>query len=876
MKTRKAAILLILFLGHIMPNAFPQDISTEGTDFWVAFLGNGFDTNTNGGNKYLKTQVLISSLQACSGVISNPYSGWSRQFEIEDNSVIFIDIPREQAYMECDEYGVALSKSLHILTDHPVSAYCANAARYSFDASFVLPTPALADDYIIQTYDQSKSTEEHTSAFLIIAVEEGETTVDITPAVTTLDGRPANQQYSITLQQGQVYQVRSNHSLSFYGSNRDLSGSRVIARDCKKIAVFNGSTLTKVPTDGEDSDCIFEQAMPLQAWGKQFVVTASLGRQNKDYVKITSASDTTEITVNGQHHTTLNANESVSFQMEETSYFIEASSRCAVFLYNHSKDGSSSTSIGAPSMVWIAPIEQRINNLAFNTFNDDEPGHVSVDRHFVNIIVERSATDNVILDGIPIPENQFETVAGNSNYMFYRQEISHGAHYLSCLGGFNAHVYGFGNATGYAYMVGSKAADLTTSITINEVPINPHDTVPDCALEDISFLANINLNDYTLVWDFGDGNTSNNNPTTHRYANNGLYEVSLTITTEETPCGGSSTSNTYYFYIDSRHDEDIEIFDTICFRHPDTYTEHDFNLYYETPGHYNSTHTVINENGCQSLVMLDLTVNGFGDAEPDTVVDQCNSYDWYEHTYTESGQYTDTLTDSTGCYSVHHLKLELAYTPDPTEIYPTDTTNHAPHWVVTATEFQINSYEFKIKEDSHPYPLCKWDSIKWHFEDPNIQWILEPDTTTLPTPRMKCRMYVLNYIEDTVWLVTTVYNKCSEDNQGNNPGISRRYWFVCSFYGLEENDSMTSPKNFDVDIAPNPNNGEMDIITHHLKETVEVKVYDMTGQCIDQFALSATHGNHYHYMINQYHSGIYFMLFNHQEKIIAKKLIITK
>ena len=58
MKTRKSSILLLLVLALIGPKTFSQDITTEGTDFWVSFIGNGFDDNNNGGSPYLKIQVL--------------------------------------------------------------------------------------------------------------------------------------------------------------------------------------------------------------------------------------------------------------------------------------------------------------------------------------------------------------------------------------------------------------------------------------------------------------------------------------------------------------------------------------------------------------------------------------------------------------------------------------------------------------------------------------------------------------------------------------------------------------------------------------------------------------------------------------------------
>ena len=861
MKTRKSSILLLLVLALIGPKTFSQDITTEGTDFWVSFIGNGFDDNNNGGSPYLKIQVLISSLYDCTGVISNPNSEWSESFTIEANGLKFIDIPREQAYMECNENPSPKNRGLHIITDQPVSVYCANTARYSFDASYVLPTPALADDYIIQTYDQSIEMGEHTSSFIVIAVEEGATIVDITPTVRTLDGKPAGQTFSITLQQGQVYQVRSNRtSLS---SSRDLSGSRVTAHDCKKIAVFNGNTLTMVPADGgNDSDCIFEQAMPVQAWGKQFVVTASLGRVNKDYVKIISATNNNEIKVNGQPYATLNANEFISFRMPETSYFIEATSRCAVYLYNPSQDNQYGQ--GAPSMVWIAPIEQRINELTFNTFNDLDPGHVSVNRHYINIIVKSSDANNVFLDGNPIPENQFDAVAGNNSYRFYRQEISHGAHHLSCEGGFNAHVYGFGQATGYAYMVGSKAADLTTSITVNEEVVNTYDTVTNCVSRDITFEADINFIDYNLMWDFGDGTTSSDNPATHQYEDNGLFEATLTVTTPEPPCGGTSTTNTSYFYINLDSDPDQEIYDTVCFTAPSNYTEQGFNLHYETPGSYYQTITLTNESGCESHATLNLTVSQLIDMATETVNEKCDFFEWRGYTLTTSGHYTDTVHGmATECDKVYHLELDLDYSPKPKISCNTQnaTVFGDTVAVITNTEFFSFQYDFYVEDTLNH--IDDWEYWEWHISQPS--WLIEPFEKE--DGKHYCRVYVAERCDEYVELSCTVYNHCDQDS------TTIFFYLKSSFYGIDENETIPS----DFNIAPNPNNGTMELNFENLIGKTDLKVFDMHGALIDQLQVNSESSSYsIPYQCKSLAEGLYFFVATWQNTVLTKKVIILQ
>lgn len=323
---KKLFTLFLLLSSTLVPftnTITAQEVTTEGTEFWVSFMGNGFEHNDYGGSPYLITQLLISAKQDCSGTITNPNDpSWSYDFSVSANNITFIDIPRSQGYVELNEYTTPVNKGLFIQSTAPISVFCANAARYSFDASYVLPTQALADDYIIQAYKPSSiSHDDLTSAFLIIATEEGETLVDITPKTKTLDNRPANEEFTISLQQGQVYQVRSNNS---WDSSRDLSGSRVTARDCKKIAVFNGDNLTSVPSHEDEYDCIFEQAMPIKAWGKKFVATASMGRQENDRIIITSAYDDNEIIINGQPIFTLNTGQSEQIELLSASCFIEA------------------------------------------------------------------------------------------------------------------------------------------------------------------------------------------------------------------------------------------------------------------------------------------------------------------------------------------------------------------------------------------------------------------------------------------------------------------------------------------------------------------------------------------------------------------------
>lgn len=1012
-------ILFLLACIISLPATMAQNTSTQGKEFWLSFMHNGYRDHTQGG--WIINQVLISAKRDCNGTVTNPLTGWSHPFSVRANSITTVEIPEAQGYHDQFNYEAISQKGIKVEASDTISVYCTNIAHVSFDASFVLPTESLGDEYIIQSYDQSKTiyanayvTNNETSSFLIVATEDN-TEIAITPTVNTLGGHLAGETFTITMNAGETYLVRSTRT----GDQRDLSGTRILTGDCKRIAVFNGNTLTCIPTSLEDGyDHVFEQAMPLHSWGKSFVVTSSRNR-NRDFIKITSSADHNQVTMNGEPLIMLAAGQSYTFPMLESegSCFLESNQPCAVYLFNNSSyDQNPGGGQGDPSMVWIAPVEQRINDVTFSTF--DHP-NINIEVHSVNIIVNTEDIAHVYFDGEQISPLMFTRVHGNNEYSYTRMDIIHGVHRITCANGFNAHVYGFGHAKGYAYLVGSNAINLSSSMTLNNEVVLPDETFLYCVDAPITFNVEVNLPDYELVWDFGDGTTSTSNQVTHTFNERRVYDVSLAITSTEGGCSGSSSNTTHFFvdtrqqyvvendevcagglysgfgfsnvlihndtlltrlqdnplhpecqdslllYITARPSYHIPINDGRCWQGtPGIYDGYGFSFQYDHPGVYDrqlylqsvygcdsviNLHLVVDDQinvefehhecgssyvwngqtytapgvyeqsfvsigGCDSVVTLHLTMGQPQQTSFDTItcgtfhwngqeysqsgnyqqhfltidgcdslvdchltisgnvegattnISTCDSYYWIDTDYTLSGLYDKTLYTSLGCDSVVHLNLHLDYTPDPAEIYPVDPENTAPHWVITATEFQINAYDFMIW-DNNPY--CSWDSITWAFEDPEVYWVLEPDTTTTPVGK-RCKMYVLNQMEDTIWLRTTVYNACKPE------GVSQRYWFVCSFYGIDEDGPSTGSGTLGTfDVVPNPNNGEMTLHFSHLIGKHEVRIYDMRGTLIDQFQTSNT-SDHYTlpYHFKTLTSGIYCFVVTGKSGTLTRKVII--
>ena len=562
--------------------------------------------------------------------------------------------------------------------------------------------------------------------------------------------------------------------------------------------------------------------------------------------------------------------------------------------------------MGAPSMVWIAPVEQRIEELTFSTFNDENPNHVNVSNHYVNIIVKAEDIGVVNLDGDLIDPDLFEAVNGTSEYRFHRKQISHGVHHLSCSNGFNAHVYGFGEATGYAYMAGSKAADLTTKIFVDDIEITDGDTLTNCSLDPIAFSAEINANYDEVTWTFGDGNIGHQEDMEHSYENNGLYEVAFNVVINGTACNESS-EQTIHFYIDSsiespdeyfeeicqgelydghdlepfiaEHDTIISseiidcrglivnltvhpiefdtIHDTICFNGAGIYEGHGFHLEFDAPNHYEDQITTTSEFGCEKQVDLRLVVSELVEMEPDTITGVCDSYTWpwNQVTYYNDTIVADTIPNPEGCYTIAHLVLDIDHSARPKEIQPVHW-QEASHWVIPANNLQIRSYEY-ILEDNVPDAI--YDEIIWELEG-NCNWRIIPNENN---PK-RCKVVVINHTEDTIWLHATVNGPCFEE------GVTRSYWLVCSFYGTEENEGSRK-----VDVVPNPNQGNMDLCFHGMEGIVNVQIYDMKGLLVDRFDLYNDEESRHNYTLKTPSKGLFLFVFKQDDIQFIRKVLIT-
>lgn len=538
--------LLAMPAMSIRADVIDEGQSTEGKDFWVTFMQADQDANNA-----LVLSLSISSREDCQVTIENPFTGYTEDVIVTANQMKLVELYNGNVLAGNARsamagtgkvcYAVNSEKvdtcALHVTATKNISLFATSYKKATFDATNVLPTPSLLDEYIIQTYtpsDHDGPNATQGSHFAIIAAEDN-TIVDYCPSVNTerindaikrRDGgyelteeelELINYQFgrdtlhSPVLNAGQVYYVWTGKKDKEEG---DLSGTYVKARNGKKIAVFQGCPHTNIPYQKEQRDHIFSQAMPIQYWGNTFVLTASASRP-VDIIRILALHDGTEVRINGNLVHTFNfANEPKRYwefeigtegtYAKEGSCLVTTSCPCAAHLFMVSQRyHGDKNSNGDPAMLWVNPIEQQIDQVTFATYASSN-GTTS---HYVNVVTDQPDL-MTISGGTTTPTMTFNPVSGSSTYYYAQVSLGNEAtsYTLKSNGSnFIAHVYGFTKNESYGYSAGGATVPLSQSIYINGEEFSPDKENNLCGKDTVHFACKPDFMPDSVIWHFGDG-----------------------------------------------------------------------------------------------------------------------------------------------------------------------------------------------------------------------------------------------------------------------------------------------------------------------------------------------------------------------------------
>lgn len=609
---RTAIFFTILALCCCFPHAYSQVPTTQGKEFWLTFMNNYNQSSP-------ALSLIISSKNGATGTISNPRTGYSLNFTCPPLGRI--DVPLTVSECYCLTEGVQ-DKALLVESSDTISVYASNFYVYTYDATGVLPVEALGDEHMIQTWTAQ-------GECAVIAIEDG---TEIESSCCGL----------LTLDRGQVY---------FCKDGTVVPGSTFTAKNCRKIAVFAGNQCTN--TDCSACDHIVEQIWPTWSWGKNFVAVNCYSH-SYEQVRVTAATEGTNVYVDGNLQATLSAGGYCDFNVETTPIYITADNPVSTFIYvTHcgSNDGD-------PAMVWLSPVEQNIKEVTFGTF--DGSGLTQ----YVNIVIPTGGVPSIKLDGISI-SSDFSVVPSNVNYSYARKNITHDTHTLTCDSGFVAYVYGLGDYESYAYSAGSTAANLKSQMFVNDVnSVYIPNYQEYCYGDTIDFRAII-LTEYDGVsWDFGDGTTGVGDTCPHYYEDYGIYSVDMIVDrrSANNNCGDFDTINST-----------VRIFqyDTTFYADACVGFTYDSNGFYVDSVAHDTLLTNIYPTmwGCDSIVRLQIRAFSIPPVEIEDHI--CEGLDYHRYDFDVEGKpvgeydYSHFCKSSEGCDSTTQLHLYVDPNPEP-------------------------------------------------------------------------------------------------------------------------------------------------------------------------------------------------------------------
>ena len=534
-------LLALILLVMVKATALAQ-ITTEGTEFWFGFMQNADPTAAS------SVEIFLTSKTTAQVEI----------FLYRDSRSINVTVQPGVTHKEVINFatnnpfaaigsGRAEQKAIRVTSDADISVYAFSNRRQSGDAAVILPVNSLGKDYIVSAYYEEPPATDAWAQFgftspsqMLIVATVDNTQIEITPKVTTMDGQQAGVTYTITLNTGDIYQLRAMD---------DLTGTTVVASaasdDCQNFAVFGGNYWTRVTggkdcaaiwdgnnvTGGAAGDHLYEQMYPVNTWGQSYLAIPF--EERTGYVlQITAAEDDTQVSV-GLGSTTLAAGEKLTMnQSGVTQISADKPIQVAQLAQSLSCDFIPGvvqpSGPGDPFMIMLSPNEQRLTEITFNALTAQE-----LDTYYVTIITDSDAIDQLSLTDVIIGPLDFLPVPGASNVSYANISIEKGRDYtLQSDNGFVAYVYGFGTIESFGYVAGAALENLNLQIEGDDETIGLI-IQEGCKNSLVDFTAQLDVRPgetprfNTFNWDFGDGNTGEGDVTAHTYAEAGSYEVTL-------------------------------------------------------------------------------------------------------------------------------------------------------------------------------------------------------------------------------------------------------------------------------------------------------------------------------------------------------------
>jgi len=378
--------------------------------------------------------------------------------------------------------------------DCPNSLLLGGCFSFTNDASLLLPTTALRNEYYVMSYPTfhigTLTSWTNGPGFLAVTATQDGTNVTVDSSAHVRAGAgvaalAAGSQGTYSLDAGDVLMLQTAalpagetpqpgqpcvtdnqfNTLCPGPPDYDLTGTHITSS--APINVIGGHDCTFVPYSNFACDHLEESMFPVETLGNDLVVTApqavaaietAPGTPDNMFVRVLSAADGNSVSfdpaVNGT--VTLNAGEWIEIGPVTQDFRVTSDDKVMVAQYMVGENFSgASVGAGDPAMSIAIPTEQyrvAYTFLAPTTYT----------YNFVNIVAPTGT--NVAIDGAPVDPTSF-TAIGGTGLSVSRLQISGGAHSMTGDNNFGIVVYGYGSYTSYIYPGG---LNLETIVIVPE------------------------------------------------------------------------------------------------------------------------------------------------------------------------------------------------------------------------------------------------------------------------------------------------------------------------------------------------------------------------------------------------------------------------
>jgi hypothetical protein len=492
----KPIILKLTFLlAIIMSSIGVQAQTTQGTDFYVSFGNNNKKSITD-----VSLQIRIVATKATRVTYTftqNGSQGYRDIAEGEVYTLVLTEAQKGYVYQPAPLTGSS-KMSLYIHSTEPVTVYALNQVNFSTDATNLLPVNSLGTDYYHISYVPYRVSNESNYDACIIVATENNTTL-------TIDGVVLN-----------IPQMNKGEVYSIYPRDIDMTGSHIISNH--PIAVFSANTCAKVPSDKSSSDYLFQQMLPVSAWGKKHFVPVTI--RETERVRIVASQDNTTITTTGgtvkTGSLTLNKGQFVELEitLAEGGCYISADKPVGVcsYLIGAYVQGSLIQKAGDPAIAWVPSVEQFAYSADIAPFIPD--GVTELTEHYAVIVVRtNSISETTMRIGTGVPAGLSGgtwTTGANPEYSFYNLELTDAtqSYTFANPNGLLIMGYGLGSQEAYYYLAASALRNISAAFYLNGELYSDVNGKEYCAVSSLhikSVLENKSTDSGSLQW-FVDGN----------------------------------------------------------------------------------------------------------------------------------------------------------------------------------------------------------------------------------------------------------------------------------------------------------------------------------------------------------------------------------